>query len=148
VRTMLEDEFKDSVVELRELAARAFEIFKELLGRAGAAFQLEMAIEKEWSTLRQPSRHRRAEFLAQVKYIRSLAKDHTKWIKDHPELDAIDIDSWREELQSATGEQKFAFLEGLRFNRVDRLERQLPEFKDIVDRIEASVQRLQEIVAR
>jgi hypothetical protein len=148
VRTMLEDEFKRSVVELRELAARTIGTFKELLDRAGAAFQLEMAIEKEWSTLRRPSRHHRAEYLAQVKFIRSLAKDHTKWLKDNPELDAIDINSWREELQSASSEQKVAFLEGLRLSRVDRLERQLPEFRDIVDRIEASVQRLQQIVAR
>ena len=69
-------------------------------------------------------------------------------MKDNPELSAKEVSIWHEELQSVSKEEKAVFLESLRLNRVDRLECQLPEFKQIVDRIEASVQRLQEIVAR
>jgi hypothetical protein len=148
VLTMLDDEFHRSVVELQELVSRTFEPFKELLKKAGDAFHLEMAIESEWSSVKRPSRQRRAEFLAQTQFIRALAKDYSRWIKENPEISAEEINEWRLQLRSASKDEKVAILKRLRDGRIDRLERQLPKFQMMVDQIDASVQRLQEIVAR
>ena len=68
VRTMLEDEFKHGVDEVQDLTARTIEMSSEILKRAGDAFQLEIAIENEWLSVRRQSRQRRAEYLAQIQF--------------------------------------------------------------------------------
>ena len=142
----MDDESIVSVDKIQDLALRTVEIFKELLGRGDDAFQLEMALERDWFSARRPSKQRRAAYLEETQRIRSLAKDYSRWLKENPDLGAGYINRIHTQLRSGSAEDKVAFLMKLQEDRTDRLERQLPEFKNIVDSIDSSVQRLRAIV--
>jgi hypothetical protein len=142
---MLEDELKQSVIELQELVKRTFDYSSELVSRAGDAFRSQMAIESEWSSISSPSKQRVADYLEESQLIKTLAQEFSRWIKEHPESDTGYLKSASEQLRMLPTDDKMAFIRNLKEDRIDRLENQLPELKSLVEKIEASLQKLKAI---
>jgi GrpB-like predicted nucleotidyltransferase (UPF0157 family) len=138
----LEDELKQLVTEVQELARTAYEELNELVKDADESIRYCMALEKKWTSIKSRSSEQTADYLREVENMQSLALAFSDWIKQNPDFSLEYLKSAFTDPTLDSRDAKIKFMRDIRGNRKKRVELQIPELREIVESMGKSVERL------
>jgi hypothetical protein len=142
----LDDETKALVIGIRDEIVKIYNLFEELNKRGSESLRLILSLRSDWSA-KSPSREQVAAYREETKSATSLAESFSIWFEEHPAARQVFFENALAEYRDASTEEKIDFLQKFRDNQLVELENDLPRFKEIVDKLDASAETLKAIVA-